>query len=143
MKMTKRQSERVHLITSKMGIAAGKLDALLLDAERRIAPPREPSRLSTGGIIVAVVIGLTYICRQVVLAGFTHSIGTTMYVTFCVLMIASKRLLQNRIGTYYIGTSLHLPPRHRPIWWAGAALGWSLLILPGIMIISNVVRAQH
>lgn len=100
-----------------------------------------PGRGSLYGksILLSVLIGMGYVIDQAIRFGLRNAMGTMAYVAFCVFMIASRRLLEKHVGTYVIGTGIHLPPKRRPAWGSMIFVGWVLLALPTFLIVMKMV----
>lgn len=135
-------------IANKMGVSDDELRQHLANRmptrEHEMERSSAPMRTSLYGIsiLLSMLIGMTYVINIVIRHGIKQAIFTLTYVAFCLFMISSKRLLEKRVGTYYIGTGIHLPPAHPPAWKSVIFLGWILLLLPVFLIVLNTVVGQ-
>ncbi len=139
-------------ITKKMGISEKELERCLTNGKGDSASQEEQhvndlsaaSRLSMyeKSIIVGTLMGLGYIADMILRCGLKRAAGMMGYVAFCLFMISSKRLLENRVGTYFIGTGIRLSPARRPQWGASIALGWVFLSLPALLKVLKMIGKQ-
>jgi hypothetical protein len=148
----KGQFARVCEISNKMGVSdeelgqrlAGGMGTVKTEDAGCVDTPNRSHRISIyeKSILLSVLIGLGYVSDQIIRFGSMHAMGTIGYVAFCVFMISSKRLLEKHVGTYIIGTGIHLPPSRRPAWGGSIILGWVLLSLPALLIVLKRISKQ-